>query len=786
MARFTGDQAHKKESVTATALARLGGLVAVLLAMALSGARCAERDDVQQATNRGVTHLQKLLAGTGSVGDANKEGYTALAALTLLECGVDPSNPVIQKAASVLRQGSVTLTHTYSISLTIMFLDRLGEEEDDLIIEALATRLLGGQNALGGWTYQCPPSESSVTRRLTELLQRGKGRETDDPLSGRPAPTPATELLEQADRMRLGVKDTGINSTGDNSNTQFATLGLWIARRHGLPVDRALRLVEERFRRSQNLDGGWSYIPAQRSSTPSMTCAALLGLAVAHGMASSSALRTIPKGRASTPPPKGHASRASNDPIRDPAIYHGLQFLGRWIDSPLGSLGVNVNGPGVVPQPQNPQRAGTAIPRKPSMYDYYLMWSVERVCSAFGRKVVGRRDWYDWGADIILAAQNPDGSWDQAANSGVCTSFALLFLSRSNLARDLSETLRGRIRDGEARLRSTGGATGSPESAPSPGRSGTTLPRAGSSPSAPLGDKTGEAAEAGHPTEDALTLGRELAAASSERQAPLIEKLRDGTGSAYTEALANAIGKLSASAQLKAQDALVERLARMKPSTLLDKLQDENGEVRRAAALACAMKGTRELLPEVVKLLTDREARVMRAAHRSLQLLTGQDFGPGKDATQAEIAEAAKRWKSYWAKQLETAPDAEKQEATETEQDRKQLEGSWQLVGVEAAGQTLSRQAVGQLHTKLSFSGSDFTLRSATAVQSGKYTLTANLRPREIDLDNGKEISRGIYQIEDDELRICFVLEGPNRPRAFLTKPSSKQYLWTLKRQKPK
>src|SRR5207302_4089676 len=48
---------------------------------------------------------------------------------------------------------------------------------------------------------------------------------------------------------------------GDNSNTQFAILGLWAARRHGVPVEKALARADSRFRTSQNGDGGWGYMP---------------------------------------------------------------------------------------------------------------------------------------------------------------------------------------------------------------------------------------------------------------------------------------------------------------------------------------------------------------------------------------------------------------------------------------------------------------------------------------------------------------------------------------------
>src|SRR5262249_10052952 len=43
-----------------------------------------------------------------------------------------------------------------------------------------------------------------------------------------------------------------LRATTCNSNTQFATLALWVARRHGVPIDRSLRLIVRRFRTSQN------------------------------------------------------------------------------------------------------------------------------------------------------------------------------------------------------------------------------------------------------------------------------------------------------------------------------------------------------------------------------------------------------------------------------------------------------------------------------------------------------------------------------------------------------
>jgi HEAT repeat protein len=118
----------------------------------------------------------------------------------------------------------------------------------------------------------------------------------------------------------------------------------------------------------------------------------------------------------------------------------------------------------------------------------------------------------------------------------------------------------------------------------------------------------------------------------------------------HTEALALAIPQLSGKVQVRARGALVERMARMTARTLRDKFEDEDAEVRRAAALACAMKEQKEHVPRLIELLEDPEPPVARAAYAALKSLTGQDFGPAADASRADVKKSAAAWKAWWAK----------------------------------------------------------------------------------------------------------------------------------------
>jgi hypothetical protein len=116
----------------------------------------------------------------------------------------------------------------------------------------------------------------------------------------------------------------------------------------------------------------------------------------------------------------------------------------------------------------------------------------------------------------------------------------------------------------------------------------------------------------------------------------------------FTEALATALPKLNGDAKRKAREALADRLTRMKAQTLGRYLEDEDTEIRRAAALACAMKDCKDHIPDLIRLLGDREGPVARAAHAALKELSGQDLGPRADADGAERDRAVAAWRAWW------------------------------------------------------------------------------------------------------------------------------------------
>jgi hypothetical protein len=400
-------------------------------------------EKIDAAVERGVAwfreHPGEWLVGNHSL------GRIALPSLALLESGVDPDDPQIRRAAERVRELAPSHPATYEISLAILFLDRLGDPDDESLIRRLAARLIAGQTTTYGWSYTCRllPRDHEVpllkaleaTRPEVDLsmpLRREPGKgliELEMPLAGGPESSSTEKRREPKMMLSLDVpagaekmmrelpprlrnipaldpettrKPWRAHQSGgdDNSNTQFAMLALWAAHRHGVPVERSLLLADQRFAQTQLPDGGWAYHIHDPESKAAMTCVGLLGLAVGHG----ALLRSESPARA----------------VEDRAIRNGLDALSRWIGAWDDR---DDNG----------------------RLNLYKLWSIERVGVLYRLPTIAGKDWYGWGAKRILAEQNPNGSWSGGGYPGsttmIDTSFALLFLRRSNLVQDLTDRL---------------------------------------------------------------------------------------------------------------------------------------------------------------------------------------------------------------------------------------------------------------------------------------------------------------------------------------------------------
>ncbi len=628
---------------------RIGGAAVVAGLVLVVPAGAVDPQSIQQAIDRGVKALKEMpVQRFQDPRYGNGAGLHALIGLTLLECGVPADDPVVRHHVEFVQEQSPWITDTYSLALAILLLDRLGAEGDEILIQSMAVRLMGGQEKGGAWSYTCPALEEDEVRRLSAgLKQRAELRAQGQlprlkSTENRPKPVLPPEIQEQLKRLekpepapanRFDVRQVRVLGRGDNSNTQFAVLGLWIARRHGIPVEKAVGRVERYFRNTQNADGGWGYLRRSRS-TPTMTCAGLLALAVAHGTAQESALRTEAASKKSRPTA---AKKKTFGPENDAAVQRALHLL----STAIGTPGATTHGKVAV------------IPRRLRSHPYYFLWSLERIAVAFDLRTIGRKDWYAWGSAILLASQGADGTWEADYGPQVDTCFALLFLRRANLVKDLTAGLRGKVKDPvEVALKSGGvGGAGLVNQAPKPGFNILEQPPPeGADPDS--SSKPAPRADAAVPKEvdeQAARLHADLVKAPAARQEKLLKEYKTAKGVQFTEAMARAIPDLPPSTRTKARDALAERLMRMTTATLREKLRDPDPEVRYAAARACATKEDYANFPNLISLLNDPEPRVIRAARAALRYLAdGQDFGPAPDAKPSERATASAQWEKWW------------------------------------------------------------------------------------------------------------------------------------------
>jgi hypothetical protein len=366
------------------------GLLALGFCLLAPWRASSQDDDLQKKINRaidkGVSHLKKTsYMGAWSDG-IQTPGTTALAAWTLLESGVPANSEIIRKAAAYLRKESIKMAQTYYMALMILFFDRLGEPADEAIIQALGVRLLAGQKTSGGWTYyQNWLGDFADQAWLQKQIDEPEKRQSADKLF--------PQIRKQIEKLKTA--DIDRNHGGDNSNTQFAMLALWVARRHGLPVDDALAKVEDRFRESQHAGGGWGYSQGEPEPRASMTCAGLLGLAVGQGVK------------------KGQVDKL----LKDKKVQKGLRFLGDLVKNPEDQV-------------------RKILLDRPGRF-YYFLFSLERMAVVYNVKTIGDKDWYTWGAKILVDKQKEDGSWlGEYPTADTC--FALLFLKRANVAHDLT------------------------------------------------------------------------------------------------------------------------------------------------------------------------------------------------------------------------------------------------------------------------------------------------------------------------------------------------------------
>ncbi len=316
------------------------------------------QQEVERAIREGVRFLKQEQRADGSWPDVNGEaqtGSTSLAVLALLTAGEKPDSPHLRKALEFLRSfRPEQLNSTYAVSLQTMVFAAADPELDQVRI------------ALN-----------------VEWLQTSQIRPGD------PVPWPGSWSYSSSKRVQ----------PGDNSNTQYALLGLNAAAEAGVPVKPEVwTLARQYWERSQKNDGSWSYTPDRSVSTASMSCAGISSLVI-----------TGLKRFQGTESLNGEAIRNCGHGSTNPNLQRGID----WMASHF-RVGQNFGGG--------------------QQWKFYYLYGLERAGRLAGIRFFGQHDWYRLGAEELVHEQDKlSGFWRGALlerDSVLATSFALLFLAK--------------------------------------------------------------------------------------------------------------------------------------------------------------------------------------------------------------------------------------------------------------------------------------------------------------------------------------------------------------------
>jgi uncharacterized protein (TIGR03067 family) len=113
--------------------------------------------------------------------------------------------------------------------------------------------------------------------------------------------------------------------------------------------------------------------------------------------------------------------------------------------------------------------------------------------------------------------------------------------------------------------------------------------------------------------------------------------------------------------------------------------------------------------------------------------------------------------------------------------DHQGLTGSWAVVSAEEGGKPAEESIK---KSDVLIIDNDFSLHDADRRRTMKYTIDQAKSPKHIDLDWDKLVQPGIYELNGDDLKVCYDQAGKTRPTAFKTADGDKVLLLVLKRKK--
>jgi len=353
----------------------------------------ATQREIDDAVRRGVAFLK---AFEGPTAHAPYKNADELVLLTLIHASAAPEkDKEVQKLLENVLDAP--LEKTYKVALQAMCLEELDRVTFQWRLAMCAQFLVDNQCQNGQWSYGSPTT-------FVKDMPSGE-RTLRPPAASKGAREFDAERIKPPVQRRLAVKQQRKGgASGDNSNSQYASLGLRACFDAGvdLPAE-VIQLARKWWTDSQHPDEGakaagdakavasggvdkiqgWNYqTPERGGPTLAMTAGAVGAVCIYDHI-------------------------AGMDWKKDPVARAGVQWLGK-------HFAVNSN--------------------------YYYMYGLERAGMLYGTDTFGPHAWYTRGATFLVGAQNADGSWgapgkdDDRPRQVWDTCFAILFLKKATRA----------------------------------------------------------------------------------------------------------------------------------------------------------------------------------------------------------------------------------------------------------------------------------------------------------------------------------------------------------------
>ena len=330
--------------------------------------------EIDKAVARGVKYLrgQKLKFK----GARTLTGELIL--LALAHSGVGLSDATFNRGFKEMLKEEPEFT--YRTALRAMVLEEIERVRYQAEIHKCAQFFCDNQGKGGRWDYghkTTYPQKLPGPRKSVASGSRGL-RRFGSSTSSRPPGAPKPKVLQ-----RIPVRKNRPGKDGDNSNTQYAALGIRACFDAGIVFPKeVLILAQKWFHKSQEKVGGGTYAAAgwnyrKGGSYGSMTVGAVAALSIYDHM-------------------------LGQNWKRDPVLKMGVLWIGK-------NFTVKDN------------------PGKEGKRHYYYLYGMERAGRLYETDTFGKHDWYQEGARYLVDHQGGDGKWKGVKE----TAFALLFLTRA-------------------------------------------------------------------------------------------------------------------------------------------------------------------------------------------------------------------------------------------------------------------------------------------------------------------------------------------------------------------